>query len=73
MCVKCQKFSGGFQGFRGGLKIDPKIQGGISGEVLRFQEEGRCPRNRPAEECPNKISKIFFKKGIKKSNIFQKF
>ena len=55
MYVKCQKFFGGFQGFRG---VSVKFRGSISGEVLGFQEEGRCPRNRANEECPNKTSKI---------------
>ena len=46
-----------------------KFRGSISGEVLGFQEEGRCPRNRPTDECPNKTSEILKKKGIKHSNI----
>ena len=54
MYVKCQKILGGFQGFRGMLKIVRKIQGEYIRRSFRVSGGG------PTEECPNKISKIFF-------------
>ena len=42
----------------GGLKLCAKFRGVYQ---EKFQGEGGGPRNRPAEECPNKVSTIFFK------------